>query len=91
MLPGNKDKTLRHEVLPVLEARPWHHFWHERYHRCVILSVENTEGGNVSIRFKRNNTGEVHTVVYPRDATYTKVWNIKMNNEPRYGHRGYKR
>jgi hypothetical protein len=91
MLPGNKDKTLRHKEMPVTDARPWWHFWHEHYHRCVIISVEETDGGHVSIRFRQTNTNGEHIAVYPRDTTLTKVWNIKMSNNVQYGSKRFKR
>lgn len=90
-LEGNKDRTLLSKEIPVTELMPWHHFWHETYHRCIVYSVEKTEGGHFSVRFKRVNTGDFHEVVYPRDTVMIKVWNIKMNNSPRYGKTRYRR
>jgi hypothetical protein len=90
-LKDNKDRTLRWKDMPVAELKPWHHFWHNTYHRCIVYSVELTEGENFLVRFRPTNEEVIHEAVYPRDSAFTKVWNIKMNNNARYGHRKYRR
>jgi hypothetical protein len=93
-LSKNKDRTLRSEEIEAAELRPYHHFWHNVYNRCIVYSVEQTEGGHCSVRFKavsEGRDGVLHEAVYPKDSTFTKVWNIKMNNEVRYGAKRFRR